>query len=171
MGELRIRCHDGVAQHSIVPICWHPAENGELDEQGYTRDFRWRTCSYCGSMHPEDFLGFIAKGATLESADWKYGWPHKFYIYGIANPLAGQKSKIGEKSDGTTREDIWGVASPTLSGKFYSEHLLDLASDSTVFAEIAANIQTQTGIRFVHNGNGLKYSVPPRPAPGADGAK
>lgn len=42
----------------------------------------YRTCSFCGSVHPEDLAADIAGGAVIraEWADMKYGWPHKLYI-------------------------------------------------------------------------------------------
>jgi hypothetical protein len=43
----------------------------------------FRSCSFCGSMHPEDLLTAIKAGATLGGSDWKYGWPHKFYVNAI----------------------------------------------------------------------------------------
>lgn len=39
----------------------------------------FRTCSYCGSIHPQDLLEMLQAGDTLELADLKHGWPHKFY--------------------------------------------------------------------------------------------
>jgi hypothetical protein len=72
----------------------------------------WRTCSFCGSIHPEDLLARpepdmmrsidIGAGPPVDVpnvtwADWKYGYPHKLYLdYG-----------------------------PGLNAKFYSVHLLD----------------------------------------------
>lgn len=43
----------------------------------------YRTCSFCGSIHPEDLAAEPAWRASW--ADRKYGWPHKFYAEGIAN--------------------------------------------------------------------------------------
>jgi hypothetical protein len=47
-----------------------------------------RHCNYCGSLHPEDLVALVAKGATIHGSDWKYGWPHKFYIEGTGQPGA-----------------------------------------------------------------------------------
>lgn len=44
----------------------------------------FRTCSYCGSINPDDLVA--AEGWTPEWADRKYGWPHKVYIENLANP-------------------------------------------------------------------------------------
>jgi hypothetical protein len=41
----------------------------------------FRRCSYCGSMHPEDFVAAAQAGAEVDrGVDWKYGWPHKVYV-------------------------------------------------------------------------------------------
>ena len=50
------------------------------------RGEHWRTCSYCGSIHPEDLAAEI-QSQTVPRAEWsdfKYGWPHKVYVQGIA---------------------------------------------------------------------------------------
>jgi hypothetical protein len=49
---------------------WAPADGGR----------NYRHCSYCGCVHPEDLLRLVAEGAKLGGSDWKYGWPHKFYV-------------------------------------------------------------------------------------------
>lgn len=44
----------------------------------------WRednTCSYCGSMTAAEAIKRLkTPGTDFSGADWKYGWPHKFYI-------------------------------------------------------------------------------------------
>jgi hypothetical protein len=40
----------------------------------------FRTCSYCGCIHPDDLIRVVAEGKVMGGSDWKYGWPHKFYI-------------------------------------------------------------------------------------------
>lgn len=57
-----------------------------------------RTCTYCGGIHPEDLIVLLDAGARLERTDWKYGWPHKFYV-------------INDECD------FWG--------KFYTTHMQD----------------------------------------------
>lgn len=49
------------------PIYWRPPRYGE----------HFRTCSFCGSIHPDDLAREDAW--TPDWADRKYGWPHKFY--------------------------------------------------------------------------------------------
>jgi len=41
----------------------------------------FRTCSFCGCIHPEDLAA--EQGWRASWADMKYGWPHKFYVEGI----------------------------------------------------------------------------------------
>lgn len=43
----------------------------------------FRTCSYCGSIHPDDLAADTSWHAGW--ADRKYGWPHKFYVDDLAN--------------------------------------------------------------------------------------
>lgn len=40
----------------------------------------YRDCSFCGSIHAEDLLTALKGGAIMRGSDWKYGWPHKFYV-------------------------------------------------------------------------------------------
>jgi hypothetical protein len=47
------------------------------------RGDHFRTCSFCGSIHPEDLAAELGSGVTVDWADWKYGWPHKLYANGI----------------------------------------------------------------------------------------
>ena len=49
---------------------WHWQPKGYYPETG-----PYRTCSYCGSIHPDD----ITDGCDLHLSDMKYGWPHKAY--------------------------------------------------------------------------------------------
>lgn len=42
------------------------------------RGQHYRTCSYCGSINPEDLVAEPQWQANW--ADQKYGWPHKFYV-------------------------------------------------------------------------------------------
>lgn len=68
----------------------------------YVRDWRepmhgehYRTCDYCGSIHPDD----LAAEPTwvAEWADRKYGWPHKFYI-NIVNRTPERLFVLGSSS-------------------------------------------------------------------------
>lgn len=62
----------------------------------------FRTCFYCGSIHPYDLLrAMMAHPVALERTDRKYGYPHKFYVEGIPNPLAGKPVSLVSTSAST----------------------------------------------------------------------
>lgn len=169
MAELRWpkrpTCHDGGhADRFPGSAEWRPEDpQGERSKDpgpyGSSYGYPFKTCGYCGSMSAEDLYRFMTDGVTpvrLDMADWKYGWPHKFYIEGIPNPKAGQQ--VGGSS--TYRTDESGkqvvehharVGSPTTFAKFYTEHLADLLSvddgDAT-FAAVCQELLKRTGVAF-----------------------
>lgn len=142
----------------------------------------FRTCSYCGSIHPEDLVKVLAEGATLGGSDWKYGWPHKFYVHGIPNPKAGQEypqyiydtPREGEKGweryqDGFSSHDGKPLMSwrklmhmakcpPAVHAKWYNDHLLDLTPDT--FAIVAPLLEKHAGIRWQIKDGKLGYAAP-----------
>lgn len=76
-------------------------------------DTRWplHTCSFCGSVTPEDAERLLLREkATASGSDWKYGWPHKFYI----GDIDGQR---------------W---------KFYSEHLTTASNFESLSSALEA---------------------------------
>jgi hypothetical protein len=136
---------------------------------------RLRRCWFCGSVHPEDLLAALRSGAQLEGADWKYGWPHKFYVRGIPNELRGQVVKVGSRcgllrdrdgklnvEDPTEAElargrydrPIMGNAPADAVVKFYTEHLVDAGE---ALDDLRAEILRQTRIDFVVEGESIKY--------------
>lgn len=100
-----ILCHKFDRRYTKEPIVWRDPHDG-VDEKGRAEITPWRTCSYCGSMHPLDFLALYErlkfvpwhvanwnrKGPPTiigepsidmpycEMADRKYGFPHKVYV-------------------------------------------------------------------------------------------
>jgi hypothetical protein len=117
-----ITIHDSEPRYADLPIEWRPADGdhhyrgkgyhpvgqtfttwdpcwvcGKNKDDG-AHGSAWRTCSYCGSIHPADLLDLTAgeefawqrqttgqdgqpqERSTVEWADWKYGYPHKLYI-------------------------------------------------------------------------------------------
>lgn len=124
--------------------------------------YPYRTCSYCGSIHPEDLIGFLEKGnARLDRADMKYGWPHKFYC-AVPNPIAGQTVKIGSESKpnregGRTRTPIMGTAPERTHAKFYSTHLQDMEPER--FTVLAGLLRARGGIEFRIKDEGLFWKV------------
>ncbi len=141
------------------------------------KDYRWevikpdgcyganlRHCPYCGGIHPKDAFELLKSGANLELADMKYGWPHKFYIDGVPNPLAGQIVKIGSRSGadgkgGYFDEDIVGPAPKTLQVKFYNTHLNDFVDEPELFQELIAKLYELSGIKFGMRDGRLYYKM------------
>lgn len=150
--DITITVHKDERPPLMPPVHWRPAE--ALRPDGY-QGVPMRTCSFCGSGHPADVVRALAAGAKFCAADWKYGWPHKFYLDGIQNPIAGQQIIVGSKSNGRNVEYIRGRALPKTHGKWYNIHLRDL--DAEDFAELAGLIRSMTGIQFDRQENGIKY--------------
>jgi hypothetical protein len=136
----------------------------------------YRTCGYCGSIHPEDLVTFIAQGATLHGSDWKYGWPHKFYVEGIPNPIAGKMipeftyygALYTPLPPNAERDDVgWRAktaeypAPPTQAAKWYNLHLLDQGYDTAALTALIDTLYRMTGILFhLTDDNELRYSAP-----------
>lgn len=176
-------CHDGHINpiFKIEPITWRPASEDPARQP-------FRTCSYCGSIHPEDLVKAIAAGAKLGGSDWKYGWPHKFYISEIPNPNAGKlvcrisgsgplpltdadRSRFVAPPGGRVEfgEDdslhikrwtaqVFEPDGPTTHGKWYNDHLMDLSDEA--FAIVAPLLEQHAGIRFKRDAKGLGYAAP-----------
>ncbi len=106
-----------------------------------------RSCSFCGSMPPEDFMEAVRTGCEIGPTDKSY----KLYVKGIprdgdpdeprvltvgSHPHDGLRSwkeltraeKKAERADASRRDyrdryynfTLWG---PTVEGKFYTSHL------------------------------------------------
>jgi hypothetical protein len=152
-----------------------PVHGGEADRWGGwswrkpSHGEHFRTCSYCGSIHPEDLAN--ESGWAADWADRKYGWPHKFYVQ-VPNRAPGQRYVIGATSadqphgDGTgwlpssdVPDDVnsegwrdlatsyrWVLIGTraTHHAKFYSVHLADPA----IQALALDRIQAASGLRF-----------------------
>jgi len=159
----RPTCHDGNWQAERYPgsCVWREPSGGKprmREHPDWPDPYfeTYRTCGYCGSIHPQDLYYWLERGvARLERADRKYGWPHKFYVEGIPNPIAGQlvvtswSSAYRQNADGTSECVETPHPSPapaTLFVKWYNEHLLDL-SDET-FAVFSALLEQHAGIHF-----------------------
>ncbi len=120
-------------------------------------DRPFRTCSYCGCIHPEDLLklfegvepklgyyqtGQDKQGVTqgeyygnnphMAGSDWKYGYPHKFYLHG-----------------------------PTIkSGKWYNDHLMDQGYLPERWQTLVELLEAHAGIRFSMKEGNLMYTAP-----------
>lgn len=62
------------------------------------RDDKIEHCSYCGSISVADAIKFLKMhGTRFSGSDWKYGYPHKFYIE-PPNPNAKDLVEVSSKS-------------------------------------------------------------------------
>lgn len=159
----RPTCHDREWQaQRFGQSSWQPFGDVEPHKSSTRR------CSYCGSLHPEDLLNGLRNDATLHGADWKYGWPHKFYVDGIPNDYAGQQVQVGTHSvssrfdGGFTETPIMGTGAQDIPAKFYAEHLLDEGLDDEARDALIAAIEREAGIRFTVENGDLRYSAPYR---------
>lgn len=135
------------------------------------RGEHFRRCSYCGSMHPDDFAEEIARGPLqVDWADRKYGWPHKVYVHvpnrepdalfcvSRANwaqpaPYIAAEDLTDEQREIVLR-DGWGAPDAgswyhfttraNHFGKFYTKHL----ADPTLSDETQERIAQRIGLRF-----------------------
>lgn len=164
---------------------WRPATPPNIEAEQYSGSLR--SCQFCGSMHPEDLAAAIRAGATVEWADFKYGWPHKVYVYKVPNPHAGMievrsssssevpgyervahpryNKRTGERVD----DHVWWVqkefAGPTTTGNFYTVHLQEATPEDREVIERAM------GLRFTFEGRGLRwvpFAAPTDPEAAAD---
>ena len=137
-------CHTG-ARFVTAVGAWRTSPDGPF-----------RTCDYCGSIHPEDLFAALQTHPTvrLDRADMKYGWPHKYYVEGIPNPRAGQRQQVGSNQkivDGVlvAETPIMGHGAPTLFAKWYNDHLLDDGYDDEAWAALTKALAERGGHRFV----------------------
>lgn len=73
-----IKINDSIGREEL---CNHQTTSYKIDSVYKYEDRKGRKhCSYCGSVSPNDLRKLISEGASIELADQKYGWPHKFYI-------------------------------------------------------------------------------------------
>jgi hypothetical protein len=128
----------------FAPHVWN-APRGHLDNGPY--DYQYRTCSFCGSIHPEDLLNALEAGASVEEADRKYGYPHKFYI-DLPNSIAGQEVEVGSVSDASGRRPTMGTAPAKVPAKFYSVHIFDDGVSPENLQRILDLLHKATGVRM-----------------------
>lgn len=73
-------------------------------------------CSYCGSITIEKLVELLATpGTSYGGSDWKYGWPHKFYIDSPAGHFKFYASHLLGKQDC----DLWNGVAASLLGIRY----------------------------------------------------
>jgi hypothetical protein len=94
-------------------------------------------------MHPVDLLAFIKLGAKVTGSDWKYGWPHKFYVQ-VPNPVPDMEFIASSRCEyGKPDVHTYGTRQ-FLHGKWYNEHLYD----ENLPPEIWDALAEQSRIRF-----------------------
>ena len=143
----RPTCHDRKPRYGNLAIEWR--DDG--------------TCSYCGSLSPEKLLGYLSSETTrLSGSDWKYGWPHKFYITAV-NPDADKLVQVGTESVWHGEEHI---VTPiighreTLNLKWYNEHLGDDGYDDEAMRKLLFALTTHSGIEWIRDEKGIRYKAP-----------
>lgn len=168
MSEITIVCHGENAPYIGRRPVWRQGDDPKQKApvctwcggQHWGPIRTYRTCEYCGCIHPEDLLDALKAGATLGGSDWKYGWPHKFYVDAIPNPYPDFPIVIGSRSEGGVKTcDAPQPAGPLLRGKWYNEHLIDIR-DLPLFAELRDLITHRAGIYFDFKDGELVYRAP-----------
>lgn len=131
------------------------------DDEWKDRGDGYRACSYCGSMHDDDFFAAMEAGRMLVGTDKNY----KVYVE-MPHTQAGKTIEVGSESgpafdrDGKPNKDdltlaekargrydrkIMGTASVTKQAKFYWQHLDQAGQD-----------------RFIHLWNAGVLNIEPR---------
>jgi NAD-dependent dihydropyrimidine dehydrogenase PreA subunit len=148
---------------SVFKLSTSCEEALERDGDYQTRDNDFKHCGYCGSMCPEELAKLIEEGkAIMGGSDWKYGYPHKFYV-DVKNPEPEKLFEISyrasyDKDGNYHKEDVQYAKREYLHMKFYTNHL-QLIDDET-FKKVAPIISKACGITFDRDEKGLKYSAP-----------
>jgi hypothetical protein len=147
-------CHAG--ERVLLPKFQHNWRPPEPETRPYSRPFR--TCAFCGCIHPGDLLQILEEQADRVTFDRNSGLIRKFYINNIRSPLEGQQAEFGREADGTpimgTIKDTWA--------KFYVQHLLDEGIDDEAFEALSRHVSLHTGIQFERVGDKIQYRIFPR---------
>lgn len=148
-------CHAGKPYSTMRPVVWETRE-----------DEHFRRCNYCGSMHPEDLIAALQQGAKLGGSDWKYGWPHKFYVE-VPNPTPerqvyrGGSSYIDETTGQRVTTEEYGDQGPCIHAKWYNDHLRDDGYDDDAWGALVAALAAHAGITFrIDDLGNLMYTAP-----------
>ncbi len=142
-------------------------------------------CTYCGSITSAKAIELLKQpGTQFSGADWKYGWPHKFYIEPI-NPDADKTVEVGSEDaeEGEPNaywrcfahgridcacpkeERVTGYWSKPIMGKrarlhfkFYNNHLKDASEQE--FQEFAELSKKLFQIEWGKDEKGIHYRAP-----------
>lgn len=153
---IEIKAHANIGREPLQPFHWRDADPA-LRPDGYPGQ-NYRTCSYCGCIHPKDLLEALKAGATLGGSDWKYGWPHKYYVYNIPNPNEDMECKRGSSTKNGVETPIMGKVGKG-HGKWYNDHLMDFSPED--FEEFTKILNVAGGIEwFLDPEKGVGYRAP-----------
>ena len=126
-------------------------------------------CECCGSIKVESAIEYLQqKGTKYSGSDWKYGWPHKFYI-SPNNPEANMIVEIGREysvkaGDPGVVQDGFGWYKPILGTrehlhcKFYTSHIMD--ANDEMFDTFNELSDRYFGISWRKDNKGLRYVAP-----------
>lgn len=179
-------CHAGERRYSTGPIVWRPpsmepgtAGDGSADTYRSGSATPWRTCNYCGSMHPEDLLALDARlrfdehvdirtlddaafqaamaRPHLELADMKYGWPHKVYVttHELLHPDVDFVYSCTMTGGGVVPGSVKTRRGYPAHGKFYVEHAED--GDDEALAALSALLDRTVRVSLQRDDGRLKW--------------
>lgn len=153
-------CHDDSDQAQRFPdhLVWRRTLDMEHLQKRYP-GLDTRMCGYCGSMHPEDLIRALDAGAQLGGSDWKYGWPHKFYLHAIPWDGMERQAEIGGLYAGGTFTPHYGPAG-AYTGKWYNTHLNDAGFDDEALALLLARLSAASEIEWFKDATGIGYRAP-----------
>lgn len=97
-------------------------------------------------------------GTHYSGSDWKYGWPHKFYLEIPCEPYRTAISSRSEKKSGNWIQTYEYGMRDHNHHKFYSAHMVDATEEQLVeWNQIAEPL---LGIGFVKKDGQLNYRSP-----------
>lgn len=170
----------GLPKH---PVTWR-APIDTVDDEGRAVIRPWRECSYCGSMHPLDFVALherlrftpwhVAhanrKGPPnpigeptidvpyCEMADLKYGFPHKIYVTTLETVHPDRDFVVGTMTEWKDGERVTTITNRSkghsLHGKFYTQHFLEERVSDDVFETVARAVNESSGWLFERSSQG-----------------
>lgn len=126
------------------------------DMDGTRHDFDFESCTYCGSISIDAAIkAFQTPRTNWSGSDWKYGFPHKWYVdvqhdpimRVLSSTMSGGVTTYGEKREVRSYH-----------GKFYVTHL-DAATPEQ-WIEWVRFVEPVIGIRFEMTDGKLMYRAP-----------
>lgn len=162
-----IKAHENSPKYKRFRLEFRPDFYTDMDNKRVERPYT--TCSYCGSLSFEDALkAFQTPGMRWSGADWKYGWPHKFYLEIPCEPYEACIS--GHYNGETGEQSITRAMKTSDHKKFYNEHLQDVSAEQLQqWNDIVGPI---TGVRFHWRDGRFQYfAVPNRQGFGTIGGE